>query len=144
MDKVKIKKIVVGALALVAVVVVIFAISQSSFGGSNEAKLTKKLETVGADFYENFYVEQISQNKTEEEVKTFLGRYTEIGIKVDIENLSRYDEVKYPNLIEEFVNKKGDIKCDARNTKAIIYPKEPFTNKDYTISSELDCGFPEE
>lgn len=106
-----------------------------------ETKLEKKLEEIGVDFYTNFYYEQISSNKTEQEVQEFLEKYIETGINVDIDNLSRFNEEKYPNLLDEFTNKKDNIACDIRNTKAIIYPKSPYTVEDYKVSAKLDCGF---
>lgn len=108
---------------------------------SQEAQLKNKIETIGSDFYENFYYDQISSNKSNEEVTEFLERFEEIGIKVDLDNLARYDTDKYPNLEEEFLNKKESIQCDIRNTKAIIYPQKPFGKEDYKVESELDCGF---
>ena len=98
-------------------------------GGNQEEKLSKKLETVGADFYENFYHSQISSNKTEEEVKEFLERFKEIGIKVDIDNLSRFDDKKYADLDKEFINKKDNIPCDVRNTRAVYILRNPMVQR---------------
>ena len=98
-------------------------------GGNQEEKLSKKLETVGADFYENFYHSQISSNKTEEEVKEFLERFKEIGIKVDIDNLSRFDDKKYADLDKEFINKKDNILCDVRNTRAVYILRNPMVQR---------------
>ncbi|NLJ17503.1 hypothetical protein [Globicatella sulfidifaciens] len=121
---------------------IILAFSLNLFS-DNQAKLGKKLEEVGQDFYENFYYDQISSSKTEEETTEFLERFEEVGIKVNLDNLSRFDEEKYPNLIDTFKNKKDNIECDIRNTRVIIYPKEPYTKTDYEINHELDCGFGE-
>lgn len=132
-------KLIIGFSLLLLVILGLSFIKGGS--KSQESTLHKKIETVGTDFYENFYYDQISSNKTDEELVEFLQRFEEMGIKVDLDNLSRYDTDKYPNLIDEFVNKEADIKCDVRNTKAIIYPKEPFGKEDYNIEVDLDCGF---
>lgn len=142
MKNTNIKKVFIGLIAITLVVLVGFIVlNKTSLLQNNENKLSNRIEEVGSDFYENFYYDQISANKTEEEVKEFLERFEEVGIKVDLDNLSRFNEEKYSNLNEEFKNKKDDIECDIRNTKAIIYPKSPYSKEDYTISHELDCGF---
>lgn len=110
-------------------------------GSQSEKTLSNKLEAVGQDFYENMYYDHIVANKSEAEVKEFFAKFTEIGIKVDLDNLARFDEEKYPNLIKDFTNKKSKEACHPINTKVIIYPSEPFNKTDYTLESELDCGF---
>ena len=135
----KLKLIVI----LFAVLIVIVAASMFK-GGSQEAKLEKKLTTVGSDFYENLYYDHIAANMSEEELIEFFEKYIEIGIKVDLDNLARFDEEKYPSLIEEFVNSETKDECHVRNTKAVIYPIAPFGKEDYTIEAELDCGFDKE
>lgn len=133
------KKIIIAITAAVLVLLVVAFLNLN--GGNQEEKLTKRLETVGTEFYTEFYYDQISAGKTEEEVSEFLTRFVELGIKVDIDNLSRFNEDKYANIVEEFHNKKDNVACDIRNTKAIIYPVAPFGKTDFTVSSVLDCGF---
>lgn len=133
------KKIIIAITAAVLVLLVVAFLNLN--GGNQEEKLTKRLETVGTEFYTEFYYDQISAGKTEEEVSEFLTRFVELGIKVDIDNLSRFNEDKYANIVEEFHNKKDNVACDIRNTKAIIYPVSPFGKTDFTVSSVLDCGF---
>ncbi len=132
-------KLIIGALAVLLVVVLV-GFGSKAFG-SQEKKLSQKLEVVGKDFYENMYFNHITANKSDEEVEEFFTNFTETGIKVDLDNLSRFDEEKYPKLLEEFVNKKTKEACHVRTTKAIIYPEAPFGKTDYTLDTELDCGF---
>lgn len=133
------KKLGIALIILVILLVVAFFSLQTK--GDQESKLSKKLEEVGSDFYTNFYHGQITSDKTEEESTEFLSRFNEKGIKVDLDNLSRFNEQKYSDLLETFVNKKTKIACDQKNTRAIIYPQEPYGDKDFTIKGELDCGF---
>lgn len=127
--------------------VLLFAIGGSIFflsnvsGQNQEEKLDKKLVEIGTEFYEEFYYEQIVSGKSEAEVEEFLGRFAEIGIKVDLDNLSRFDEKKYSNLAEIFVNEKDKVACSIHNTRAIIYPQAPYTKTDHKVEAELDCGF---
>ncbi|CAM3739486.1 hypothetical protein ERUR111494_09065 [Erysipelothrix urinaevulpis] len=73
-------------------------------------------------------------------MKEFLERFSEAGIKVDLDNLSRFDDGKYEGLLQVLVNPKTKESCDVNNTKAIIHPHAPFGKKDYKIDVELDCG----
>lgn len=141
--KVKLNSVLLIILGVAVVGAAIFFLSQGGTQSSanQREQLSKRLETVGGDFYENMYYGHITSNKTDEEIQKFLGGFSEIGIKVDLDNLSRFDRDKYPNLLEEFVNKKSDTACDPQNTKAIIYPKAPFEATNYTLGSQLDCGF---
>lgn len=135
--KKKMKMLGIAVVVLVGISGVFYTVSNSNPGN----KLSKELETVGRDFYENMYYDHIVANKSDEEVKDFFSRFMEIGIKVDLDNLARFDAEKYPNLADGFVNKKTKEPCHTVNTKVIIYPFEPFGKGDYTIESELDCGF---
>ena len=67
-------------------------------------KLTKELKELGISFYEDFYYNQIG--KTDEEKKTFLEKYTDIGIKVSLDNLARYKKDESEEIIKKFVNSK--------------------------------------
>lgn len=129
--------IILGVSLLLLAIVVFFALNE----GNQEEKLTKKLESIGSEFYSEFYYDQVTAGKTEEEVKSFLDRFSETGIKVDLDNLSRFKEEKYNNIGDTFVNKKDKISCDIRNTRAVILPKEPFGKTDFTVKANLDCGF---
>ena len=94
---------------------------------------------MGKDFYENFYYEQVGS--TNEERANFLSKYESIGIKINLDNLSRYDNNKNADKLNEFVNKKTNKSCDKVNTKVTIYPKKPYNKTSYKIETQLDCGF---
>ena len=130
--------IIAGAIVVVALLaVVIFLVIK---GGSNESKLKDSLSDMGRDFYENFYYEQVG--KSAEERTNLLSKFTTVGIKIDLENLSRYDNSKFAKDIKEnFVNSKSKEKCNRTNTKVVIYPKSPYGKTDYTVEAILDCGF---
>ncbi len=121
-------------IALIAMAIIMF------FGGvTPEAKLTKSLKSMGSDFYENFYYEQVGSTKDER--ATFLSKYETIGIKINLENLSRYDNSKYEKEIKNFVNNKTNKQCNKENTKVEIYPTSPYEKDSYTMEIKLDCGF---
>ena len=106
---------------------------------SNEKKLDTSLVEMGREFYEDFYYEQVGTSSDER--TNLLSKFTDIGIKVDLDNLGRYKNGEFKEKISEFKNTKTDEKCNKTNTKVIIYPKSPYGKTDYTIKAELDCGF---
>ena len=109
--------------------------------GGQEAFLSKSLESMGKDFYENFYYTQVGS--TDEERADFLSKYETIGIKINLDNLSRYDDNKNADEINKFINQKTKKACDKTNTKVIVYPQKTYNKTSYKIETQLDCGFNE-
>ncbi len=134
----KIAKICLIAVLLIIVFVVVFILT--SYKVSLEDKLSKSLTNMGKEFYTDFYYKEISANKTSKEISDFLSRYKDMGIKINLDNLLKYNEEGNKNKIKEFKNEDGK-ECNKTNTKAIIYPKSPYGEKDFTIEIELDCEF---
>ena len=123
----------------VVVIVVLIVLGLIFFVfNDNKKQLTKELENVGKNFYENYYYDKVG--KDEKERPSLLSKYSTRGIKVDLENLASSSGNK-DELLNKFVNKKTKEKCNEINTKVTIYPKDPYGRKDYTIEVELDCGF---
>lgn len=74
---------------------------------------------------------------------SLLSKFSTIGIKVDLENLGRYNNGEFKDKISKFKNSDTDEKCNSTNTMVYIYPKSPYGKTDYTVKAELDCGFEE-
>lgn len=132
------KKVVIAIAAIVVIgtATVLFFMNKNQ---SNEKKLDTSLVEMGREFYEDFYYEQVGTSSDER--TNLLSKFTDIGIKVDLDNLGRYKNGEFKEKISEFKNAKTDEKCNKTNTKVIIYPKSPYGKTDYTIKAELDCGF---
>lgn len=129
--------IIVGIVAVIAIVsVVIFKLKTPSLEEQFNSSLTK----MGEKFYTDFYYVEISKNKSATEVSDFLSKFHDVGIKVNLDNLSRYNDNANKDEIAKFKNSDGKA-CNITNTKAIIYPKSPYGKSDYTVKVELDCGF---
>ena len=124
--------------AIVAVIIIGVVLAIVLGGGNQEKELTKELESMGRNFYENFYYSQIGEN--DEDRSAFLSKFSALGIKVDLENLGRTLENKDEQLAK-FVNKKTNQQCNQTNTKITIYPQDPYGKGDYKIEVTLDCGF---
>ena len=131
--------IVIGVVLVVALIVA--ACIMFIKKGGQEASLSKSLESMGKDFYENFYYTQVGS--TDEERANFLSKYETIGIKINLDNLSRYDNNKNSDKINKFVNNKTNKACDRTNTRVIVYPQKPYNKTSYKIETQLDCGFDE-
>lgn len=126
-----IKKNKIVSIICLAVIVVLIIILVLVLHPSKEDKLNSYLNTMGKDFYENFYYKQLSSNGND--ASTFLSKYSSIGIKVDLDNLNRYTD-KNKEMIDEFTG------CDKNKTKVIFYPEDPYGKTDYKIETELSCG----
>lgn len=137
--KTRMIQIIALAVGLIIIFAVILFLTRG-LGVSLEDKLSNSLTKMGEEFYTDFYYTEISKNKSADEVSEFLSKFKDVGIKVNLDNLSRYNEEKNKETIETFKNEKG-TKCNTTSTRAIIYPESPYGKNDYTIKVELDCGF---
>lgn len=128
-------------LALVIILVVSLIVIYN-IGQNQETKLKSSLKSMGRKFYEDFYYEKIANS--DDERKTFLEKFTSIGIKVDLDNLERYNNGANKEEVEKFINNKTKEKCNKTNTKIVIYPQSPYGKTDYKLEAILDCGFEED
>lgn len=126
-------------LGIVVVLIIAIVLIVVFFKGDNKVKLEDRLKEIGTDFYENYYYDQTGS--TIEEKEEFLSRFSEIGIKINLDNLSRYKSETNKDKIESFKNSKTGEACNRDNTRVIIYPKAGYGKTDYEVKTELDCGF---
>lgn len=131
----KIIGIIIAAVVLVAAIAagLIFFLNRS-----NEEELTANLNKIGKQFYEEFYYP--SQENSQENVKEFFEKFEKTGIKVDVENIAKANNVDQ-ELIKGMVNSKTKKECDKKNSYVIFYPKKPYGKTDYKMDINLDCGF---
>ncbi len=128
------------AIVVAVLIVVILVVLLVVFGKkSNEKELESSLNKMGSSFYENFYYEQIGSSADDR--TSLLSKFSTIGIKIDLENLGRYNDGEFKKDIKEFKNSLTGEKCNQTKTKVIIYPKSPYGKTDYKIETELSCGF---
>ena len=134
MSKKKIGIIAGAAIVVIGIVVALILL----LGGNNEKKLNANLTTLGKQFYEEFYYP--SQEKSQEDVKTFVKKFEKTGIKVNLENIAKISKVD-KELVDSMVNKKTKKKCDTKESYVVIYPEKPYGKTNYTIKANLECGF---
>lgn len=128
-------KIIGGILLVLIITLSLFMIKKDN----QEEELTTILKELGSEFYEEFYYDKVGNNL--EERRNFLEKYKDIGIKINLDNLSRYNSEKNKEKIEQFVNKKTNQECDKENTMVIIYPNDPYEKDSYKEEIKLICGF---
>ena len=137
------KKSTVSGLTVIIILIVVFAVVYALVkvlgGNSLENNLNKSLTKMGEDFYTEYYYPEISKDKSSAEVTAILEKFKDIGIKIDLDNLSRYNDGANKDEIAKFKN--NGKACNQKTTRAIIYPKSPYGKKDYKVEVELDCGF---
>ena len=134
--------LLVGGIVLVVILLVVVLILILGGNKNNQSQtLSSSLKELGIDFYEDFYYKQVGS--TDEERKEFLEKYKDIGIKISLDSLSRHNKEKTDEILAEFVNKETGEECDRTNSIVVIYPKDPYGKKDYSVDAVLVCGFEE-
>ena len=136
----KITLVVVGAIAVVGLIIALVCI----FGKdkvSEEEMLTKELEKIGRDYYENYYYASAANSEDLKDKKEYLQNFSSVGLKINLENLQRYNNTLKDKNKTKFENTEKKKKCNAEKSMVTIYPTDPYGKKDYKISVYLDCGF---
>lgn len=135
----KIVLIVLGVILIAAIILfMVFGFRKEE---SQSVELSNNLKELGVEFYEDFYYKQIG--KDDKERKEFLEKYKDIGIKINLDSLSRYKKEETEEILKQFVNNKTKKECDKTNSMVVIYPKNPYGQNDYKIDAQLVCGFEE-
>jgi len=122
---------------IASVAVVVIAVGVAAFltlTNNKEEKLTNSLTKIGRDWYENFYYDGFEESKRAD----ILSRFKDSGIKVDLDNLSKYNTEANSELIKEFKLNQEDG-CNSSETKIVVKPKEPYGKTDYDIEAVLSC-----
>lgn len=135
------KKIIIGVCAFLILLVgiIITSVIVLNNNRTNEEELKKEITKLGKDVYENNYYQVIGSD--DESRASNLSLYKDTGIKFNLDNLATMSSLEEDKVLDKFVNSKTGEKCDAKKSRVIIYPKESYKQKDYTIEVELECGF---
>lgn len=142
------KGIIIGLVAftIIGIAIILFLVFASGNKKAEEKtqkdKLNGYLNELGKSFYEDYYYDAV-ESKNEDAKREFLSKFKDIGIKVNLDNLSRYNGDGVEEKIKEFKNEAKDEDCNIKDTKVIVYPKEPYGKTDYELEAVLECGFSE-
>ena len=99
----------------------------TSKGNTNDE--TVIIRNLGKEFYEAFYWDDCGKYGNEGR-KEFLENFKVIGITVSLENLIRWGNTA--GYSDDLFNQ-----YDLEESRIIVYPKEPYGRKDYTISVDI-------
>ena len=133
------KFILIGSIVAGVIVLAVLIILCITVFFNKERITTKKVKSMGVDYYTNYLYDTLSKDRKKEDLNKILAKYAGIGIKINLETLEKYSSGKYK---EEIKNLKSNKKaCDKKNTMVIIYPEEPYNKTNYRVEVELDCGF---
>ena len=133
------KFILIGSIVAGVIVLAVLIILCITVFFNKERITTKKVKSMGVDYYTNYLYDTLSKDRKNEDLNKILAKYAGIGIKINLETLEKYSSGKYK---EEIKNLKSNKKaCDKKNTMVIIYPEEPYNKTNYRVEVELDCGF---
>ena len=128
-------------ISLLVIIVLILALVLSNFNKkkvTEQERLTNYLENKATNFYQNDYYSQVSE--ITEDMPTFLANFQEEGISMSINVLIDNGVITEEEAKKNMKNKDNDTKCDYDNTKAVIYPEEPYKKDSYKVRIQLDCG----
>ena len=102
----------------------------------NEDDFVSDLNEMGSEVYAIYYYDEIAKEKTDDELKAYLKKFEEIGLKFDLVQLSNYSD-DYAKKIDNFIRVHKD--CSKEDTMVIIYPKEPYSSTDFTTEIQMEC-----
>ena len=132
------KKVILLVICLILIAICLILINIKS-NKTNEKELNNNLEILGKEFYKSYYK---TQSETQENLEEFLKGFEETGITINLSNLSNVlKDTEHKKLIDSMYNSKTKAYCDYKKTNVTIYPKSPYGVEDYTIKTNLDCGF---
>ena len=129
LGKEKIIAIVIGAIALIGIILIIIF---KPFGNNIQAEREVALKELGKKFYEEFYYPQLG-NGDEDARKELLDNFKDTGIKINVDNLSRFNT----DGIEDMISKFDD--CNREDSKVTIYPQGDYGINDYRLEIEIAC-----
>lgn len=121
-------------LLIVLLIIMGYLVYTYFYGGTREEKIERKLKKMAKVFYEDYYYDALVEQKgSSDQAIIYLSNYADTGLKISFDSLKTYyDEIGNMNYTEL-------MDCDENNTKVIIYPKTPYTNKDYSMKVSLSC-----
>ena len=131
------KNIIIGSSILLVIILIVVGISLFIYFKPKNV-LNRKMKKMGEEYYTNYLYDVLKEGREEQEFKKILKKYTDNGIKVNLDTLSTYKDGVYKNDInDKFLNK---YKCSEKNTKVIIYPKNPYNIGDFKAEVQLECN----
>ena len=134
MKKKKVGKIIAIFFLIILVLSLGYLVYSYLNSGTEEEKIERKLKKMTKSFYEDYYYDLLVESKgSKEDAITYLKAYKDNGLKISYDSLKTYYDQKAGMNYTELAS------CDENETKVVVYPKEPYGNKDYTLDYILSC-----
>jgi hypothetical protein len=132
--------IIVGSVFCILFLVISFVKQYNilNFDNFSVNKKENEIKSMASEFYSDYYYTELKKTKSDKEMKEFLTKFKDFGVKIDLNSLLSYGSGKNKDKANIFKNKKGKD-CDGVLSRAIIYPKSPYGKNDYSIKVELKC-----
>lgn len=131
----KITSIILLTIILIFLAFLIFIVINKSSENSDE-KFINEITKMGTNVYSNYYYLIISNNKTEEEVSSYLKKFETIGLNFTLDEIEKYSE-EYKEKINNYMDKNKN--CSKEKSMIQIYPISPYSSKSFTSKVILDC-----
>jgi hypothetical protein len=126
-------------IIVVAMMTVILAVLFSIFA-TPERTITKKIEDIAADYYENYLYTSIASSSTINNTKPvteIIGNYAKRGFDtITLHQLLLFDGQRHADAASILSRY-----CDEYETTIHYYPTEPFGQKDYHADIKYSCIF---
>ncbi len=130
-------------LALIILIILLIILGFLSFiffknlNEKSNRDFNKVLTTMGEEIYSDYYYKIVSIGKTKQELEEYLKKFEKIGLKFNLTELEKYNEIFYNN-IQDFSKKNSE--CSKDEVEVIIYPKAPYENKDIDVKINMNCN----
>ncbi len=128
---------VILTVIVLAMMSVILAVLVVTFHNP-ERIIESKIESIAADYYENYYYEKILNNiPSNKKVGELMEKYAEGGFSdVSLRQLMLFDGRRHADAETELYRY-----CDPDETYVHFYPEEPFGVTDYRVEYKYACIF---
>ena len=131
----KVGKIIAIILLVVFILFLGYLTYNYFFGRTEEDKRKIQLVKMTKSFYEDYYYGIVKEEQgSEDNLVVFLSGYADTGLKVSLDSLKTYFDNNGGGMnYTEFAD------CDENKTVVTIYPKSPYSKKDYMLKIDLSC-----
>jgi len=100
----------------------------------SEKTRINRLNRIASNFYSEVYYEQVATNDAER--TTTIQGYEDRGLVFTVSDLSKFSN--------DDIFKEINQECDLKKSKAIIYPKSPYSKVSFDTKVELVCDVKEQ
>ena len=131
------KNIILTTIVITMLTVLVYVIF--SIIATPEFLVKREIESITADYYENYFYSNILKNNpgVEDHLSDILDEYSKAGFpRITLNQLLLYDNRKHYASAESISEY-----CDLNKTIIKIFPESPYTSKNYRVDYNYSCNF---